>query len=143
MTDREGERGERGDASDPPRSLGALALGSAPTDLAATRLHLFDGPFVMIDGERLDLPDGAGRLLVHVAVSGSRVSRRSAAGTLWAIGNDVRAAGNLRSALWRLRSLGVDIVRSDKQSLWLADHTQVRNAVIQSAVPSSAAQAQR
>ena len=79
----------------------------------------------MVDGQRLDLPDGAGRLLVHVALSGSRVSRRSAAGALWAIGNDVRAAGNLRSALWRLRSSGIDLIRCDKQSLWLAEHTEV------------------
>jgi len=125
MTDREGDRGQRGEASDPPLSLGALALGSTPTEGAATRLHLFDGPFLMVDGQRLDLPNGAGRLLVHVALSGSRVSRRSAAGALWAIGNDVRAAGNLRSALWRLRNSGIDLIRCDKQSLWLADHTEV------------------
>ncbi len=125
MTDREVDREERGDVSDAPQSLGALAIESARTEQDVTRLHLFDGPFLMVDGQRLDLPDGAGRLLVHVALSGSRVSRRSTAGALWAIGNDVRAAGNLRSALWRLRSAGIDLIRCDKQSLWLAEHTEV------------------
>lgn len=125
MSNRECNPGVCTDVADLPLSLGSLALGPAPTVGAAARLHLFDGPFVMIDGQRFDLPDGAGRLLVHVALGGSRVSRRSAAGALWAIGDDVRAGGNLRSALWRLRSSGIDLIRSDKQSLWLADHTEV------------------
>jgi DNA-binding SARP family transcriptional activator len=42
------------------------------------------------------------------------------AGTLWPAGEDERAAGNLRSALWRLRGIGCDVLSCDKSMLRLA-----------------------
>jgi hypothetical protein len=36
-------------------------------------------------------------------------------------GDDHRAAGNLRSSLWRLRGAGIDVLTSDKSSLCLRD----------------------
>ena len=56
---------------------------------------------------------------MFVALTSGRVNRRHAAGTVWPDGDDVRAAGNLRSALWRLRCAGIDILHSDKGSLYL------------------------
>ena len=47
------------------------------------------------------------------------------AGTLWPLGDDARAAGNLRSALWRLKGCGIDVVETDKVSLWLRPETVV------------------
>ena len=44
---------------------------------------------------------------------------------LWPIGNDVRAAGNLRSALWRLRGAGIDLLESDNCALRLHPDTVV------------------
>jgi DNA-binding SARP family transcriptional activator len=38
---------------------------------------------------------------------------------LWPCGDDERAAGNLRSALWRLRRAGIDVLIADKSSLAL------------------------
>jgi DNA-binding SARP family transcriptional activator len=38
---------------------------------------------------------------------------------LWPIGDDCRAAGNLRSALWRLNRADIDLVVADKHSLAL------------------------
>jgi DNA-binding SARP family transcriptional activator len=82
-------------------------------------LHLFDGPFVTIEEHRMEVPEGSKRLLVFVALRGGRIERKSAAGALWPAGDDIRAAGNLRSALWRLRSAGVDLLTTDKWSLKL------------------------
>jgi DNA-binding SARP family transcriptional activator len=86
---------------------------------------LFGGPYVMLNGGRVEVPDGSKRLLVFVALGTGRVDRRFAAGSLWPIGNDDRAAGNLRSALWRLRCAGIDLVESDKCSLRLRPGTVV------------------
>jgi DNA-binding SARP family transcriptional activator len=87
--------------------------------VAGATLHLFDGPYLTIGGRRREVPDGGQRLLAFVALSGPRVNRRAAAGTLWPVGSDERGAGNLRSALWRLRGAGIDVIESDKRALGL------------------------
>ncbi len=82
-------------------------------------LHLLGGPYVLIGSRRLEIPEGSKRLLVFVALHGGRAERKHAAGTLWPTGNDSRAAGNLRSALWRLRGAGIHIIEADKVALTL------------------------
>ena len=99
-------------------------------DRDAATLCLLGGPFVIKNGRRLEIPDGSKRLLVFVTLNGGRVSRRHAAGALWPCGDDQRAAGNLRSALWRLRGAGIDVLHADKCMLYLdpelsVDITQV------------------
>lgn len=89
-------------------------------------VHLFNGPYVTIGDRRIEVPEGSKRLVAFVALRGCRIERRLAAGTLWPFGDDNRAAGNLRSSLWRLRSAGVDtIIDADKWSLALADGVDV------------------
>ena len=100
------------------------SLGDTPAVL------LFGGPSVMHGGTRLDVPEGGKRLLVLIALADAKVDRRHAAGSLWPDGNDERAAGNLRSALWRLRCSGIDVVESDKQFLWLRPGTLVDVTVV-------------
>ena len=89
------------------------------------RIHLFGGPYVCIDGVAYQVPEGSKRLLAFMALRQRRVERRHAAGVLWPVGGDNRAAGNLRSALWRLRGAGIDIIECDKWSLQLAEDVQV------------------
>lgn len=96
-----------------------------PTPAPAAALHLFDGPYAVVGGRRTELPEGSKRLVAYIALNGGRVERRTAAGTLWPDGNDIRAAGNLRSALWRLRGAGVDVVEADKCALRLTPSTMV------------------
>lgn len=86
---------------------------------SAASLCLLGGPFLVRNGKRLDIPNGSKRLLVFVALKGGRVSRRRAAGTLWPSGSDERAAGNLRSALWRLRVAGIEVLQADRCTLYL------------------------
>jgi DNA-binding SARP family transcriptional activator len=85
----------------------------------STILCLLGGPFVIKSGRRLEIPEGSKRLLVLVAVNGGRMERRRAAGILWPDCDHDRAAGNLRSALWRLRGTNIDLLRTDKGLLYL------------------------
>jgi DNA-binding SARP family transcriptional activator len=86
-------------------------------------LCLVGGPYVLRSGRRFDIPEGCKRLLAYVALHGGRVDRRRAAGTLWPYGADERAAGNLRSALWRLKGAGIDVLQADKTVLSLTSDT--------------------
>ena len=86
-------------------------------------LRLIGSPYAIVDGVRCELPESGMRLLALVALRGG-VERGSAAGLLWPIGVDRRASGNLRSALWRLRVAGVDLM--DVNDGQLALRTDVR-----------------
>jgi DNA-binding SARP family transcriptional activator len=88
-------------------------------------VHLLAGPYVTRGRERSAVPQGSKRLLAFVALSHGRVERPYAAGALWPFVDDVRAAGNLRSALWRLRRAGIEVIVADKWSLSLADRVLV------------------
>jgi DNA-binding SARP family transcriptional activator len=91
----------------------------------ATVVHLFAGPYVTVGARRQEVPDGSKQLLAFVALRRRQVDRRHAAGTLWPFGNEERAAGNLRSALWRLRRAGINVLAADKGSLGLCAHVIV------------------
>lgn len=93
-------------------------------------LSLFGGPFVVADRRRLEVPEGSKRLLAYVALLGHPVERRQAAGTLWPDGDDVRAAGNLRSALWRLKGAGIDVIVADRFCLSLRSDVVVDVATV-------------
>jgi DNA-binding SARP family transcriptional activator len=80
---------------------------------------------VTIDGRRRSVPEGSKRLLAFVALRHGWVERRHVAGTLWPVRDDGRAAGNLRSALWRLRGAGIDVLFCDKWSLSLVSGVTV------------------
>ena len=88
-------------------------------------LHLFGGPFVTFEAQRVDVPEGSKRLLVFIALHRGPVERSHAAGVLWPVGSDVRAAGNLRSALWRLQGASIPLLSVDKYSLALRDDVLV------------------
>lgn len=79
-----------------------------------TSICLIGGPYVLQSGIRSPVPEGSKKLLVFVALHGGRADRRQAAGILWPGGSDARAAGNLRSALWRLREAGIQVIEADK-----------------------------
>jgi DNA-binding SARP family transcriptional activator len=89
------------------------------------RLCLLGGPYVQLEASRLTIPEGSKRLLVFVALHGGRVDRRHAAGMLWPDGDDERASGNLRSALWRLKGAGIEVLEADKFALSLRPGTDV------------------
>jgi DNA-binding SARP family transcriptional activator len=88
-------------------------------------VHLIGGPYISCSGVSQAVPEGSKKLLAFVALRRSPIRRAYVAGTLWPDGDDQRAAGNLRSALWRLRQAGIDVIRTDKLSLFLADSVQI------------------
>jgi DNA-binding SARP family transcriptional activator len=89
-------------------------------------LHLLgDRPYVSAEDRRYEVPEGSKRLLVFLALHRRPVERRRVAGALWPVGSDERAAGNLRSALWRLRGADIDVLLADKTSLKLRDEVTV------------------
>jgi DNA-binding SARP family transcriptional activator len=98
-------------------------LAGDSSNEAAVTLHLFGDPFVTVGSRRIAIPDGSKRLVAFVALHHHRVQRRYAAGTLWPIGDDLRAGGNLRTALWRLNQSKCPLLTADKSSLAL--HTEV------------------
>src|SRR4051812_50004816 len=65
-------------------------------------VHVLGGLSLSCEGRRLAVPPGSRRLLAYLALHPGGVDRRVAAGVLWPEVGDPRAAGNLRSALWRL-----------------------------------------
>lgn len=88
----------------------------------AQSVRLLDGPLVIDQhGRRIGLPEGCERVLVFVALrKGHRVNRRQLAGCLWPSVPEERAAGNLRSALWRIRSSGIEAIEVDRQFIAVA-----------------------
>ena len=112
------------------RGIGVSATSVAEelkpvTETGSATLYLLGGPFVIKNGRRLEIPEGSKRLLVFVTLNGGRISRRFAAGTLWPFGDDERAAGNLRSALWRLREAGIDVLHANRCMLYLDPEASV------------------
>ena len=91
----------------------------------ASVVHLLAGLYVTVGTWRQEVPEGSKQLLAYVALRRRRVERRQVAGTLWPFGDEERAAGNLRSALWRLRRAGINVLVADKWSLALHSHVIV------------------
>ncbi len=96
--------------------------GSAP---ARPQLRLL-GEFELIwRGEVAPMASGAQRLLAFLALKRAPVRRSHLAGALWIDSDEHRAGGNLRSALWRLRALGADIVRATSLDVRLSPWVRV------------------
>ena len=66
------------------------------------RLRLLDGFELSVDGELVEVPASAQRLLALLALNPRAVRRAYVAGTLWPDSSEDRASGCLRSALWRV-----------------------------------------
>lgn len=74
------------------------------------RLQLLGSFRLTIDDAEIPIPAPAQRLLVLLALRRNRLVRSFAAGMLWLDLPEERAGANLRSVLWRLRSLRIPIV---------------------------------
>jgi DNA-binding SARP family transcriptional activator len=95
-------------------------------------VRVLGGLSLVSDGRRLPVPPGSRRLLAYLALHPGGVDRRSAAGVLWPTVDDGRAAGNLRSALWRLQSVDCRLVRAEQSELALCEGVEVDLARLES-----------
>jgi DNA-binding SARP family transcriptional activator len=77
---------------------------------AAVRVVLLEGFELRLDGEVVELPLGAQRLIAFLALHNRPLQRRFVANSLWLDSNEERAGANLRSALWRLHQGGRPVV---------------------------------
>ncbi|MEO3760299.1 transcriptional regulator [Mycobacterium sp. B14F4] len=89
-------------------------------------LHLLGGFAVDHGGQRVDLPPACQRVIALVALKRKPVHRLWVCATLWPHAQTRRAVASLRSAMWRLRPLGVDgLLTVDPQYLQLGDDVSV------------------
>jgi DNA-binding SARP family transcriptional activator len=71
-------------------------------------------------GQRIQLPETAQRVVAFLALSSRPLSRTFVASSLWLDSAEERSYANLRSALWRLRRPGHDLVVTSGKELALA-----------------------
>src|SRR5215218_11077338 len=88
-------------------------------------VRVLDGLSLVSEGRGLPVPPGSRRLLAYLALHPAGVDRRCAAGVLWPTVDDGRAAGNLRSALWRLQSVDCRLVHAQQTALALHEDVEV------------------
>jgi DNA-binding SARP family transcriptional activator len=84
------------------------------------RLALLEGFELTQGGVSIPLSQGPQHLLAYLALHERSLPRIRVAGMLWPDVADGRAAGNLRSALWRLRAAGLNLVGSRRDLLSLS-----------------------
>src|SRR4051812_3086956 len=95
-------------------------------------VRLLGGLSVTCGGAPVEVPPGSRRLLAYLALHPAGIDRRQAAGVLWPTVGDPRAAGTLRSALWRLQHVGCPLVRAEHARLDLYDGVRVDVADVES-----------
>jgi DNA-binding SARP family transcriptional activator len=97
-------------------------VGSEAAGLALT------GEFeLVISGRQLRIPHSAERVLTFLALADRPVARTRLAGVLWGDGSGQGAAKSLRTALWRIRQAGANLVlaRDDRLRLYPAVNVDV------------------
>ena len=88
------------------------------------RVRLLGGFALVRAGRPLSIPEGGQRLVALLALLGAR-TRNDAATLLWPAVPGDRAAGNLRSALWRLGRVWPGLVEAEGQRLQLTGSVDV------------------
>lgn len=106
-------------------TIGLVSALAANAGVCAPLVHLIGHPRVSRDGEEIRLVDSGMRLLAYVSLNKGMIDRHLAAAELWPDVDDAHAAGNLRTALWRVNAVGVRLVDATRTSLRLADGVQV------------------
>jgi len=83
--------------------LTVQAFAGTDADPAA-RLSLLGGFELRMDGEPVDVPHRAQRLIAFLALHRHALTRIYVAGSLWTDLGESQASSNLRTTLWRLRA---------------------------------------
>ena len=90
----------------------------------APAIHLLGGFSLDIGSDHVYLPQACQRLLALVALRGPIV-RESVSSLLWPGAPRARAAGNLRSVLWRLDTRAAQLLRTHRDRLALSHASTV------------------
>jgi DNA-binding SARP family transcriptional activator len=106
-------------------SLRPRAPGSRGSDAVRVQLRLLEAFEVVCDGRTVQLPSIAQRLVAFVALHERPVERGYVAGMLWLDTPDQRAAGNLRTALWRVQARARGLLEASGHRLRLQPGVRV------------------
>ncbi len=85
------------------------------------RLSLLNGFELTQGGVGIPISSGPQHLLAFLALNERGLRRAQVAGVLWTNYAEDRAAGNLRSALWRLRATGLELIDAWHDTLRLSE----------------------
>jgi len=88
-------------------------------------LSLLEGFDLRLNGERIEVPLSAQRLIAFLALQNRPLQRGFVAGNLWLESSEQRAGANLRSALWRLQRHGRRLVETHGSRLSLSPEVRV------------------
>jgi DNA-binding SARP family transcriptional activator len=88
-------------------------------------LRLVDGFEVLCGGERVELPLTAQRLVAFLALQERPLQRGYVAAKLWLDTLEEKAAGSLRSAIWRVRKTEIPLICTPDTRLALDPDVQV------------------
>lgn len=92
---------------------GLRSTGPRPqTPSTHARVCLIGSFEAHVSGHAIRMPASAQRLVAFLALQDRSLPRHFVWGTLWPEANEERAAGNLRSSLWRLREAGEPLVET-------------------------------
>jgi DNA-binding SARP family transcriptional activator len=105
--------------------VGARPTEAARADLAGLHLTLLNGFELQCDGDLVPLPAPAQRLIAFLALEDRPVLRTHVAGTLWLESTTNHAFGSLRSALWRVRRSGHELIEATTSQLRLSPSVAV------------------
>ena len=89
------------------------------------RLGLLGAFELRFGGRTVELPTPAQRVLAYLAIEDRPLQRSYLAAALWLDSTDARAAGSLRSALWRIRRSGCELVEESNHQLQLSSNVAV------------------
>jgi DNA-binding SARP family transcriptional activator len=89
------------------------------------RLTLLGGFRLAAAGDPIALPMSAQRVVAFVALQNRPVRRSYVGAALWLDAAEAQASANLRSALWKLRRAGGELVEVSRGSLQLASRVTV------------------
>ena len=92
---------------------------------AEVQVGLLEGFELRLDGEVIELPLGAQRLIAFLALHNRPLQRSFVANSLWLDSNEERAGANLRSALWRLHQGSRQVVDARGTQLRLVPDASV------------------
>src|SRR5215471_17781610 len=81
------------------------------------RLTLMRGFELTVNGHHVPLPHSAQRMIAFLALHDRPVRRSFVGQTLYTDSSETRLSGNLRTALWRLRRSGYELVETQGESL--------------------------
>ena len=88
-------------------------------------LSLLEGFELRLNGEPIEVPLSAQRLIAFLALQNRPLQRGFVAGNLWLESSEERAGANLRSALWRLQRHGRELVETHGGRLSLSAEVTV------------------